>query len=134
MGKKIYKISNPLTGMWEAPSSYQKDISDRPFAIIQESNGYKKIKMVGQVREPDKMLDFKMDNGMGIPSPFKLVKRRLLSAVVNWIGKGWITRDDLAEVGLEPKETRVDGFKFPTRITEHTIKRKVDRSRESFNL
>jgi len=134
MGKKIYKISNPLTGMWDAPSNYQTDIRSRPFAIIQESNGYKKIKQVGEVREPDKMLDFKMDNGMGIPSPFKLVKRRLLGAVVEWIGKGWITKDDLAEVGLEPKETRVDGFKFLTRISEHTIKRKVDRSREKFDL
>jgi len=134
MGKKIYKISNPLTGMWEAPSMYQRDISDRPFAIVQESNGYKKIKKVDEVREPEKLMDFKMDNGMGIPSPFRLVKGRLLSAVVHWIGKGWITGDDLAEVGLQKMETKLDGFKFPTAVKEHTIKRKVERTRENFNL
>ena len=134
MGKKIYKISNPLTGMWDAPSNYRTDIRGRPFAIIQESNGYKKIKKVGEVREPEKMMDFLMDNGMGIPSPFKLVKGRLLAAVADWVGKGWISREDLAAAGLDLKETRLDGFKFPTTEREHKVERKVERSREKFDL
>ena len=134
MGKKIYKISNPLTGMWDAPSNYRTDIRGRPFAIIQESNGYKKIKKVGEVREPEKMMDFLMDNGKGIPSPFKLVKWRLLAAVADWVVKGWISRKDLAALGLDLKETRLDGFKFPTTEREHKVERKVERSREKFDL
>jgi len=134
MGKKFYKISNPLTGMWDAPSNYQRDIKGRPFAIIQESNGFKQIKKVGEVHEPEKMLDFKLDNGMGIPSPFRLVKGRLLGAIKEWMDKGWITKDDLAGVGIDLMETKLDNFKFPTTVREHKVERKVERTREKFDL
>jgi len=90
---------------------------------------------VGEVRDPLDVMDFKMDNGMGIPSPFVLVKRRLVRVVREWMDKGWITRDDLAEEGLAPLETRVDGLgPFPTTVRKHTVKRKVERTRERFNL
>lgn len=31
-------------------------------------------------------------------------------------------------------ETKLDGFKVPTTVREHTVKRKVERSREKFDL
>jgi len=135
MGKKIYKIANPLTGLYDSPSLYANPKTGRPFAIIQESFGYKGMRQVGEVRDPAELMDFKLDNGMGIPSPFVLVKRRLVKAVREWMDKGWITRDDLAAEGLEPLETRADGLgPFPTTLRTHTVKRQVERTREKFEL
>jgi len=135
MGKKIYKISNPLTGFWEAPSMYTKDLSDRPFAIIQESFGASKMTQVGVVRDPLVQMDFKMDNGMGIPSPFVLVKSRLVRVVREWMDKGWLTRDDLAAEGLAPLESRADGLgPFPTIERTHPVKRKKESTMEKFEI
>ncbi|MBA7681713.1 hypothetical protein ES703_90053 [subsurface metagenome] len=89
---------------------------------------------VGVVRDPLVQMDFKLDNGMGIPSPFVLVKRRLVRVVREWVDKGWLTREDLAAEGLAPLETRADGLgQFPTTLRTHSVKRQVESTREKFD-
>ncbi|MBA7695192.1 hypothetical protein ES703_103814 [subsurface metagenome] len=135
MGKKFYKIRDPVTGWWHSPKDFDKPVPTLPLAKVMTSNGDKAIKSLGVINDPGELaLEFSSPDGRKIPGLFDNVRARFKEAIAHYIGKGWLTDADLAELGLEKMSTKLDGFKFPTRLTEHTVKRKVKRSREKFNL
>jgi len=135
MGKKFYKIRDPVTGYWHSPKDFDKPVSVLPLAKVQASDGDKGIKTIGIINDPSELaLEFGSPDGHKIPGLFQNVRARFKEAIAHYVARGWLTEADLAEVGLEKMSTELDGFKFPTRVTEHTVKRKVERSREKFNL
>jgi len=135
MGKKFYKIRDPITGWWHSPKDFDKPVSRSPLAKVMTSNGDKAIKTLGVIDDPGELeLGFGSTNGRKIPGLFDNVRARFKEAIAHYVARGWLTEADLAEVGLEKIETKLDGFKFPTRVTEHTNKRKVERTREKFDL
>lgn len=135
MGKKFYKIRDPITGYWHSPKDFDKPVPLLPLAKVMTSNGDKAFKTLGMINDPSELaLEFGSTNGRKIPGLFHNVRARFKEAIAHYVARGWLTDADLAEVGLEKIETKLDGFKFPTRITEHNVKRKVERSREKFNL
>jgi len=130
MGKKFYKIRDPITGWWHSPKDFDKPVAVSPLAKILASNGDKGIHSVGVIDDPSELaLEFSSTNGHKIPGLFENVRARFKEAIAYYIARGWLTEADLAEVGLEKIETKLDGFKFPTTVKEHTIKRKVERTR-----
>ncbi len=135
MGKKFYKIRDPVTGWWHSPKDFDKPVATSPLAKVMTSNGDKAIHAVGVINDPSELaLEFGSTNGRKIPGLFHNVRARFKEAIAYYVARGWLTDADLAEVGLEKMSTKLDGFKFPTRLTEHTVKRKVERSREKFDL
>ncbi len=87
------------------------------------------------VNDPGELdLVFSSPDGRKIPGLFGNVRARFKEAIAHYIAKGWLSEADLAELGLEKMSTKVGGFKFPTRLTKHTVKRKVERTREKFDL
>ncbi|MBA7706603.1 hypothetical protein ES703_115458 [subsurface metagenome] len=135
MGKRFYKIRDPVTGYWHSPKDFDKPVPALPLAKIQASDGDKGIHTIGLINDPTELeLEFGSPDGHKIPGLFQNVKARFKEAIAHYVGRGWLNEADLAEVGLEKMSTKLDGFKFPTRLTEHTNKRKVERTREKFNL
>ncbi len=135
MGKKFYKIRDPVTGWWHSPKDFDKPVPVSPLAKILASNGDKGIHSVGIINDPSELvLGFGSTNGRKIPGLFDNVKARFKEAIAHYIARGWLTEVDLAEVGLQKMATKVGGLKFPTRLTEHTVKRKVERTREKFEV
>ncbi|MBA7530717.1 hypothetical protein ES705_22927 [subsurface metagenome] len=135
MGKKFYKIRDPITGWWHSPKDFDKPVPLLPLAKVMTSNGDKGIHSVGIVNDPSELaLEFGSAGGHKIPGLFENVRARFKEAIAGYVARGWLTEADLAELGLQKMETKLDGFKFPTRLTEHTVKRKVERTREKFEL
>ncbi|MBA7643808.1 hypothetical protein ES703_51541 [subsurface metagenome] len=135
MGKKFYKIRDPITGYWHSPKDFDKPVSPLPLAKVMTSNGDKAFKTLGMVNDPSELaLDFVSPGGRKIPGLFDNVKARFKEAISHYVGKGWLTDADLADLGLQKMETKLGSFKFPTTIREHTNKRKVERTRENFEL
>ncbi|MBA7640312.1 hypothetical protein ES703_47977 [subsurface metagenome] len=135
MGKKFYKIRDPVTGWWHSPKDFDKPVETSPLAKVMTSNGDKAMKTLGVINDPGELeLEFSSPGGRKIPGLFGNVKARFKEAIANYIGRGWLTDDDLADLGLEKMETKLGSFRFPTRITEHNNKRKVERTRENFDL
>lgn len=128
--KRMIKILDPVSGLWFSPSVYEGDIKDRVFGQIQVSGGRGQIDKVGEIHDPRQLRDI----GGEDTNPYKLVKKRLLSALQRWISKDWISDEDLGKIGLERKVTGVQGLKFPSWYTEHSNRREVDSSREQFEL
>ncbi|GAI72858.1 unnamed protein product, partial [marine sediment metagenome] len=46
MGKKFYKIRDPVTGYWHSPKDFDKPIPLLPLAKVQASNGDKGIHLL----------------------------------------------------------------------------------------
>ncbi len=135
MGKRFYKIRDPITGYWHSPKDFDKPIPLLPVAKVMTSNGDKAFKTLGVINDPSELaLEFGSTDGHKIPGLFTNVRARFKEAIAHYVARGWLTEADLADVGLEKIETKVGGVKFPTRITEHTNKRKVERTREKFNF
>ncbi len=135
MGKKFYKIRDPVTGYWHSPKDFDKPVPVLPLAKIQASDGDKGFRSIDIINDPSDLdLGFSSPDGRRIPGLFDNVRARFKEAIAHYVARGWLTEADLAEVGLERMSTKLDGFKFPTRLTEHTVKRKVERSRENFEL
>ncbi len=135
MGKKFYKIRDPVTGYWHSPKDFDKPVPLLPLAKVQASNGDKGIHSIGVINDPGELaLEFSSTNGHKIPGLFANVKARFKEAIANYVAKGWLTDADLAEIGLEQKVTKIGGLAFPTRLGEHNIKRKQEGSSEKFNL
>ncbi len=135
MGKIFYKIRDPITGWWHSPKDFDKPVPTSPLAKMLASNGDKGIHSVGIINDPSELeLEFGSPDGHKIPGLFHNVRARFKEAIAHYVARGWLTEADLAEVGLEKMSTKLDGFKFPTRLTEHTVKRKVERTREKFDL
>jgi len=120
MGKKFYKIRDPVTGWWHSPKDFDKPAETFPLAKILTSNGDKGIHSVGVINDPSELaLEFGSTNGHKIPGLFDNVKARLKDAVAHYIDKGWLSDGDLADLGLEKMSTKLDGFKFPTIISQY---------------
>ncbi len=135
MGKRFYKIRDPVTGWWHSPKDFDKPVPVFPLAKVMTSNGDKALKTLDVINEPGELaLEFSSPGGRKIPGLFDNVKARFKEAIGHYVNRGWLTDADLADLGLQKMETKLDGFKFPTRIKEHTNKRKVERSRENFEL
>lgn len=135
MAKKFYKVKDPISGFWHAPSTFDKPVVPLPLAIIQTSNGDKGIHTIASINDPSELnLQFGSTNGHKLPGLFANLKRRFKEAIVYYLVRGWLTDADLAEMGLERKLTQVGGLTFATRNTIHTVRRKVERSREKFRL
>lgn len=135
MGKKFYKIRDPITGWWHSPKDFDEPIAFSPLAKILASDGDKGIHSIGVINDPAELnLEFGSTNGHKLPGLFANLRARFKEAIVHYLAKGWITDADLAEMGLERKVTKIGGLAFPTKDTIHTVKRKVERSREKFTL
>jgi len=136
MGKRFYKIKNPITGHWESPKDYDKPVVPvLPIAKLMTSDGYKAFKTISVIDDPrDLNFGFGSPGGRGIPGLFDNVKARFKEAILRYVARDWLTESDLAEIGLEKMSTKLDGLKFPTKLTEHNVERKVERTREKFNF
>ncbi len=133
MGKRFYKIRDPVTGWWHSPKDFDKPAATSPLAKILTSNGDKGIHSVGIINDPGELgLEFSSTNGHKIPGLFDNVRARFKEAISHYLDKGWLTDTDLAEMGLERKVTKIGGLVFPTRLGEHNIKREQEGSTEKF--
>lgn len=66
---------------WERVKDFDPD---KPFGVIQETIGRGSFKVLGYFSPEEDQNGF-----------FPLVKARLLSAVREWLDKGWISREEL---------------------------------------
>ncbi len=135
MGKKFYKIRDPVTGYWHSPKDFDKPVSALPLAKVMTSDGDKAFKTLNVINDPGELdLGFSSPDGRRIPGLFNNVRARFKEAIAHYIARGWLSDADLAELGLEKTSTKLDGLNLGTRVTEHTVKRKVERTREKFDL
>ncbi|MBA7641238.1 hypothetical protein ES703_48914 [subsurface metagenome] len=136
MGKKRFlKVRDPITGWWHSPKDFDKPVATFPLAKIMTSDGDKGMHSVGVIYDPSEFdLTFRSSDGREIPGLFHNVRLRFKEAIAHYVAQGWLTNEDLAELGLEKIETKLGSFKFPTTVREHTVKRKVERTREDFRL
>ncbi len=135
MGKKFYKIRDPVTGYWHSPKDFDKPVPLLPLAKVQASNGDKGIHSVGVINDPSELsLEFGSANGHKIPGLFDNVKARFKEAIARYVAKGWLTDKDLAELGLEKKVIKLGGLDFQTGLGEHNNRRKQEGSSKKFIL
>ncbi|MBA7615178.1 hypothetical protein ES703_22456 [subsurface metagenome] len=135
MGKRFYKIRDPVTGWWHSPKDFDKTVPTLPLAKVMTSNGDKAIKTLGVINDPGELeLEFSSPDGRKMPGLFDNVKARFKEAIARYIAKGWLTDADLADIGLEQMVIKVGGLSLPTKLGEHKKKRKQEGSREKFNL
>ncbi len=133
MGKRFYKIRDPVTGYWHSPKDFDKPVALSPLAKVMTSNGDKAFKTVGIINDPGELaLEFGSADGHKIPGLFDNVKARFKEAITHYMERGWLSETDLAEMGLERKVTKIGGLVFPTRLGEHNIKREQEGSTEKF--
>lgn len=84
--QKGYYQPVPTENFWE----YTKDFDpDKPFGVIQEVGAGKghSFKVIGHFNPEEDIDGF-----------FPLVKARLLSAVKEWLNKGWLTEEEVAHL------------------------------------
>ena len=136
MGKKrFYKIRDPVTGYWHSPKDFDKPIARLPLAKVQTSNGDKGFHSIGVINDPSELsLEFSSPDGRRFPGLFDNVLARFKEAIAHYVAAGWLTDTDLADLGLEKIGTKLGVFNFPTTVREHTVERKVERTREDFVL
>ncbi len=133
MGKKFYKIRDPVTGWWHSPKDFDKPVATSPLAKILTSNGDKGIHSVGIINDPGELgLEFGSTDGHKLPGLFDNVKARFKEAITHYMAKGWLTDADLAGIGLEKIVTKVGGLSLSTRLGEHNNKREQEGSSEKF--
>lgn len=136
MGKRFYKIRDPITGYWHSPKDFDKPVPILPLAKVMVSNGDKGIHSIGIINDPGELaLEFGASDGRKVPGLFDNVRARFKDAISAYLVMGWLTDADLAEIGLEKMTTKADGLgPFPTTLRTHSVKRQVERTREKFEL
>lgn len=93
------RLEYPKGGYWSPPATenfweYTQDFDpNKPFGVIQEVGAGKghSFKVLGYFNPEDDVDGF-----------FPLVKRRLLNAVKEWLDKGWLTKEEVADLIAAP--------------------------------
>ncbi|GAI69155.1 unnamed protein product [marine sediment metagenome] len=92
MGKKFYKIRDPVTGWWHSPKDFDKPVETSPLAKVMTSNGDKAIKTLGLINDPGELgLEFSSPAGHKIPGLFDNVRARFKEAIAHYVARGWLT-------------------------------------------
>jgi hypothetical protein len=81
-GKPYIKLAR--RNFWERTKEYDPA---KPFGVIQETLGRGTFKTIGYFSPEEDQDGF-----------FPLVKGRLLTAVKEWLDKGWLTREELSQI------------------------------------
>lgn len=91
--QKGYSSSIAVENFWK----YTQDFDpDKPFGVIQEVGGGRgrSFRVIGHFNPEDDIDGF-----------FPLVKARLLAAVREWLNKGWIDKEEVADLLIQEKES-----------------------------